>query len=398
MSSVMVLSVPFLAHAQDKSDISNVSVSPTEATAAALYQVVLDQKLNEASSWKGKNVTVEPPIAVYDASDDLNSYIVNLDVDNKPAGYVEVANNEDDFPILSFGYQNQQMNSLEVDSLRTKANKKEKKSEKVVVLAPGKFALKSDYVDGSAEITSKDETLSLDNKHNKPIAKIKKSVNTDSKIAWGKIKKITAGEIGTTSDGVTDSLSFETGTSSSVYYSGVGDVNQYTNSLWSGPSGCSPTSAYNVMYYWQNTKGKSNLGTANQDSAILALRKAMGTNNNGGTSTSNIGSGMNTYAQNHGYLLSTASNHYAPSWSQVKSDLASNPSVISFQGQTYYDASDLSGAHTVAGVGYIEYFYSGSSSGHQYMEIHDNWGTTPTNVYVAYGRNYTNLWSVSFSM
>lgn len=402
---MILLSVPSISFAKDDES----TISPKEAIAAALYQVVLDQKTNDQSPWKGKNVKAQEPVGVYNASDEIISYIVNLEVDNHPAGFVEIGNNQGDFPTLSYGYQSNRMDAAEISRLSQKADKKAKKSEKIVWLAPGKFGLKSDYTDGSAEITLDHEKISLNKEQNKSVSKQPKSINTDSKVVWGHIKKLTTGEIGSDSDGVTDDLSFESGYSSasSKYFPGVGDADQYTSSLWTGWSGCSPTSAYNVMYYWHYSKGKSNLlknssGYVDRDSAIRDMRVAMGTwtdpeTDEGVTTISNIAPGMVTYAKNHGYSTAAASNHSSPSWATVKSDLA-YPSVITFTGQTFYNNGDSNRGHTVTGVGYIEYFYNGNSSGHQYMRIHDNWDTTVEDVYVSYGRNYSSLWSVSFKI
>jgi hypothetical protein len=247
--------------------------------------------------------------------------------------------------------------------------------------------------------------MTLDLKQNKPTPKQKRPVNKESNDVWGQIKKLVAGDIGTDTDGVTDDLSFEKGWSSfystKIYY--VGDANQYTSTLWTGLSGCSPTSAYNVMYYWQYSKDKTNLlknslGYVDKDSAIRDMRVAMGTtttsSGEGSTIISNIAPGIAKYIKNHGYSSPVVTEHASPSWSTVKSDL-SNPTVITFTGQTYYSPK---GGHTVAGIGYNEYFFNGSSTGHQYMLIHDNWGSTPEDVFVAYGRNYTSLWSVYISI
>lgn len=157
------------------------------------------------------------------------------------------------------------------------------------------------------------------------------------------------------------------------------------------------------MYYWQYSKNKSNLlknslGYVDKDTAIKDMRATMGTtttsNGEGSTIISKIAPGIKQYIKNHGYTA-VVTEHESPTWSTVKSDL-SNPTVITFTNQTFY--SPRGGGHTVTGIGYKEFIYNGSSSGHQYMLIHDNWGETPEDVYVAYGRNYTKLWSVYVSI
>lgn len=378
------------------SSANTENVTPeSSALSAALFQVVLDQKTNEQSEWKGKKVSVEQPIPVYDTTGDIYSYIVNLSENGESAGFVEISASKDEYPILSYGYDQKQLDEQQQAIFTENRTDKKKKinSKKAVIVGPGAFALKVDYEDGTADIIDEGRQTKLSVSENKRTEKVKKPYNEESRKLWKTITDEIAGEIGTDSDGVTDSLSFETSTSTSSYYlSYVPDVNQYNSSLWVGPSGCSPTSAYNIMKYWKDTQGRSNLlatnanGTVNQDQTILELRQAMGTDNNGSTTISNIAPGMKSYAQSKGYTATqnTITNF---TWSAYKSLFY--PQVISFTNQTYYSPG---GGHSVTSVGYIEYFYNNSSAGHQYMEVHDNWGNTPFNVYVAYGRNYTNIY------
>lgn len=63
---------------------------------------------------------------------------------------------------------------------------------------------------------------------------------------------------------------------------------------------------------------------------------------------------------------------------------------MTFNDQSYY------GDHSVTGVGYKEYVYNGSSAGHQYMIMYDNWDNNIKDVYVAYGRNYDYVVMTNF--
>lgn len=167
-------------------------------------------------------------------------------------------------------------------------------------------------------------------------------------------------------------------------------MNQIYSSLWTGPSGCSPTSAANIMRYWaakgypQLTQGLSN------EQLLLQLRNAMGTNNNGTTPVNNISPGMQSFARNRG--VSTASAFFLDAtYSAYKSGLRNyGPNVVSFLDQTYY------GTHSVTGVGSTEFSYNGSTVGHQYMTVHDNRSGTPMTVYVAFGRNYNAIYFDQF--
>jgi len=125
---------------------------------------------------------------------------------------------------------------------------------------------------------------------------------------------------------------------------------------------------YETGFSYANTSSRSGVGDQNQI-----------------TSSSWTGPSGCGPVNKHASALTTS-----PSWARIKSDMLTGPSLISMINQTYY------GSHTVAGIGYIEFMYSGSSSGYEYMIVHDNWGTTPADVYVAYGRNYSTIYSVNF--
>ncbi len=423
LSLLVPVSALPVVNANSSSEHSS-EVSKTEAVAAALYQVKFDQTLNEQSPWKGKNVTALQPIEVFDASNELHSYIVNLKIGEQPAGYVEIANNKDDFPILSYSYtvNNTEFDEEAMEDLNITDSKigmdsmasidslnsfKKVRTKKVVWLAPGKFGAKVDYTDGSADLISENRLESIPASKNTPVLAPEKSVNSESKKTWEDIEtiagNITINEIGTDTDGVTDSIMFEYNNPyssiNSIYYNGVTDQNQWNSSLWTGPSGCSPTSAYNILYYWHFSRGKSNLlikdnnGNIDKDQTMLLLRNCMQTNDTGDTSIYNQASGIQMAARGRKYYGATATLNTNASWSTVKSDLSYGPSIISFFGQTFY------GSHSVTGVGYIEFIRNGSSSGHQYMEVYDNTSVTPgASSYIAYGRNYTSINSINFSI
>ena len=390
-------------------------VSKTEAVAAALYQVKFDQALNEQSPWKGKNIKALDPIEVFDASDKLHSYIVNLQIGEQPAGYVEIGDNKNDFPVLSYSYtvSNTEFSTESIENSNINAisgmsadSVKRVRSEKVVCLSPGRFGLKVDYTNGSADLIAENKLESITASENTPVLAPEKSVNSESKKTWEDIEtiagNITINEIGTDTDGVTDSLSFEYNNPyssiNSIYYNGVTDENQWNSSLWSGPSGCAPTSAYNIFYYWHFSKGKSNLlvkdsnGNIDKDQTMLLLRNCMQTTDTGNTTLYNQASGLRMAALGRRYSGAASTLNTDASWSTVKSDLSYGPSLISFFAQTFY------GYHSVTGVGYIEFIRNGSSSGHQYMEVYDNHSDTPTSVYIAYGRNYSSINSINFSI
>lgn len=352
---------------------------------------------------------IEEPIPVYDRTGNIASYIVNLTRYDKEAGFIEVSATKDEYPILSYSLDGSKMTVDQVNKLRQKqvSKGKTKLAEKIVSVGPGRFALKEELVDGSTEIitedhnsifNSEDDTLSL-KRETEPSKK-----KTANRI-WSSISaEIGLEDIGTSNDGVTNDLSFETGTRSAYYNNAMPDINQYKSpTYWTGVSGCSPTSAANIMYY-RSYNGYSKLTSGkSQDQVIADLRLKMNTytstkdNLTGLTYYSDIAPGMENYARSNGYSLAKAANYTNPSFSTVKANIEFGGSVISFSNQTYYSQGDPTVGHTVTGHSWVSFSYNNSTSGHEYMGVNDNYSTTAGTTYVVYGRNYDTLYSVKFA-
>jgi hypothetical protein len=380
---------------------SRPDVSLVEAKKAAEYQILLERKTNVNSFWNVKSLSLEEPIPVFDNSGTIDSYIVNLSIDGTSKGFIEVSSNKDEYPILSFSFNDCSMSINNVTALKNKIKNNNSKItlQKVVRLSPGNYAIKQDYEDGTADIISNKISYKILKENNKNFKKEPLKNNNESRIMWENINKIKlTGDIGSDSDGVTDDISFETGTRSAYEISGVPDYNQYSyptsgkdpstgeNYPWYGASGCAPTSASNVIIY-------HGLGDDTWDNTIVELRTDMGTtmtpDGEGSTYINMISTGIKSYMNAHNHTSAYVYDFSSPTWGTVKDALLnSNPDVITFTGQTYYCPSS---GHTVTGVGTVEYTTNGSSEGHRYMEIHDNWGSTPETVFVAYGRNYSTL-------
>ncbi|MBE3586178.1 MAG: hypothetical protein IMW94_08490 [Thermoanaerobacter sp.] len=251
--------------------------------------------------------------------------------------------------------------------------------EKVVVIGPAHFGLKQDFSDGTADIISFAGATSLNKEQNKPKSKPKYGKNDGARKLWRTID-VVVGDVGGPNDGVTDDLSFETGMERSYFIGGVADMNQMYSSLWSGPSGCSPTSAANIMKYRADHGFPELVRGLSDEQLLYQLRTAMGTRSDGSTPVNNISPGMRNFARNRGVSSADAWYLNPPTWNAYKSGITNNgPNVISFVGQTYYRD------HSVTGVGWVEFYYNGSCEGHQYMEVHDNVYSTPMNIY--------SLWS-----
>jgi len=389
---ILIGSTMFLGTCLAAGSVNTVSVS--EAKKAIVFQIVMDMKTDEQSPWHNKKVKFDEPIEVYDTTGNLYSYLFNLTVDGQPAGFIEASALKDDCPIISFSYEESDMTSSKINSLKNENNGNSNTivNEKIIALAPGNFGLKQDFDDGSAIIANTFETIKLTKDQNKPNLKNKIEVNSDIRKLREDID-IAVGDIGSSSDGVTDNLrEFETGTKTYGLVGTCPDLNQTYSSLWTGPSGCSPTSAANIMLYWADNGYPELTEGLSDDELLLELREAMGTyyqDGKGLTIPSHIAPGMSTFAQNMG--ISEASGiRLIDSFGAYMGGIACGPNVITFEAQEYY------GYHSVTGVGWVKYWYNGSSTGHQYMKVHDNRSNTVKSVYVAYDRDYDEIYFDQF--
>ena len=176
------------------------------------------------------------------------------------------------------------------------------------------------------------------------------------------------------------------------FISGVPDWNQFWGS-YGCYSGCTPTSAINVMGYWDNHGYGNLIYGSDWQGAVNEMRGDMGTycdGNTGSTDLTNVAPSVVVYAQNHGYTF--GSDTWCPSVLEYQgcsgvdiSDYnhylaeidAGRPLVVDVTGHTSY------GDHSVAGVGY--------DTNGSYMIVHDNWSGTDADIYLQYGSGYSEI-------
>lgn len=164
-------------------------------------------------------------------------------------------------------------------------------------------------------------------------------------------------------------------TYSEVYLGNVADYSWYL--------GCAPTSAANLIYFWDNNGYIDLIDglTVNQVIAHLAVFMDTDYNNGGGTTVSNINPGIIDYIEYMGYNNFSASLKTYPSFSQCKYEIdQGRPALISIiNEQTFPTSADPYDDHTVTLAGYEETY------GNDYLIIHDTWATsTPKKVYFSF--------------
>ena len=175
-----------------------------------------------------------------------------------------------------------------------------------------------------------------------------------------------------------------------VKISGVPDYNQFRGSEFGYDydcySGCAPTSASNVMHFWDSA-GFDGLAYDNWRDTVYYLRQYMKTwceGDGGATRSSDVSPGMEDYAKSRGFNFKSDQYCWPEEpepgvhwkgcigeavWSIYTGQINQHHPLVVGLLNDYY------GGHAVTGVGY-------DTDGGQYWIVHDNWPITPEDVWV----------------
>lgn len=364
-----------------------------DARKAAVVHVANAAKL-PGSAWAAEKVQLSKGIALYDPAGTASAYLFYVTVSDRAAGYIVVGTDLDEFPILEFSFDGVPFTNQAVESAKGRLLKPAT-THRIVYLGPVSFALNVGHSDGTTSMVDLRDGTILEAKPN--AIRPSPAHPEEARGYWSHLRKT---EIGSDNDGVTDVWpgAWETGSSAYNEISGMPAWDQwvyYTDSQSRGYwTGCSPTAAADIMEYWKNN-GYPNMAVITNNQVVFDLRSAMGTTNSysstcncypGLTSTSSISPGMQNYARGRGYSTATSTYNSAPSYESFVGEVNyGRPALIGVDNHTYYKS------HSLTNVGFVRFYYSGSSTGHEYLIAHDNHGNTADIVYLAYGRNYSAI-------
>ncbi|MBG9757657.1 C39 family peptidase [Lysinibacillus sp. fkY74-1] len=162
--------------------------------------------------------------------------------------------------------------------------------------------------------------------------------------------------------------------------SGVPDYSWYR--------GCAPTSGANIIKYWRDN-GYSGLvqSTTTVSHLIDVLADSyMSTNSSGGTSVSNMKSGMKKYMNDRGYSPTIGD---SATFAYHKAEInAGRPSWITTASHPVW------GDHAVTGVGFEEYYDTSSLSWKRQIIVHDTWDSTVKDYWISWSSYFDHVISI----
>ncbi len=166
---------------------------------------------------------------------------------------------------------------------------------------------------------------------------------------------------------------------------GVPDYDQFTGSDYGYDydcaSGCVPTSAANIVHFWDQA-GYKGLAYEDWRDTIYYLRNYMETFCSGGagaTRTDKVRPGLIEYAQSRGFDFGSKytcwpGSNWLDCTGEARWDVYTTQ-IDRFQPVLVALTNDYYGSHGVTGVGY-------DTDGGEYWIVHDNWPITPEDVWV----------------
>ncbi|MCZ8540270.1 C39 family peptidase [Psychrobacillus psychrodurans] len=145
---------------------------------------------------------------------------------------------------------------------------------------------------------------------------------------------------------------------------------------------CVPTSAANVLMYW-DANGFSNISPTNSWTSVAnRIGTIMRHTDSDGVSRSNIVTGLQTFLKERGYSSSfSISRDTTPTFPEMKTLInGGDPSMMSTNGWI-----TQTGGHNITLVGFEEYYDQGKIKWFRSVIVRDNWGSTPKDVWFTFG-------------
>lgn len=172
--------------------------------------------------------------------------------------------------------------------------------------------------------------------------------------------------------------------------SAVPDYQQSNNT--SMENDCVPTSAANVMMYW-DSKGFPNISPKdNWKTVANRIGKIMGHTDSSGVSRSEIVPGLKKFLSERGYSSSfTISRDTSPTFNEMRSLIKNgDPSMMGTDGWM-----DQKGGHNITLVGYEQYYNPGKVKWYKSVIVRDNWKSTPKDVWFQFNsEDVSNIYKI----
>lgn len=356
---IFIFSLPNIAFSQVDDNklisVSEIIVNKNDAKKIAENHIIREKYSAEFKDWI--NGKVDNGTELVDFNNNLIAYIFNVYDKTGPLGYVIVSANKNMPPILEYSRANSPY-SIGLSKIKRNLQKNETiKKTSYVYFFPNTYIIR--FTVDKNNYMQAEELVDVRN--------YKKFANKD--INQGAINFSDINNVKTW-DKLFDFNSMSSGTITTKKISGVADLTWY--------KGCAPTSAANLIYYW-DSHGYPNLVTTETSNQVIEkLATYMGTDSSGSTNVFNIMPGTIQYIKSKGYTNFDGYNLNPPTYYDIRNEIDnSRPLLLSVIGHPTYKN------HTMTCVGY-EYTTELGQITEKYVIVHDTWSSTPADVYITF--------------
>jgi len=375
MSLFLVFIFPMSVFADDISVNGNEHID--KENIIKVYENFIEDIISndETTTWTSDTV-IDNIVETYDVDGNINAYILNLKTKGSPTGYILIEAFDTENPsIAEFGYDG--VYFITNENINKNINEKN-----IIYTGNREFVIEDNGAYINAENNEK-TNISKEELREDYLNQI--SIN-NSEVLQKKIEKSL-----TSTNVNTKQVIYSSGSLPNLWAGGsyAKDFSPMKTDDFSGYSNhCVPTCGINMLKYWAERRGKTNLiYTNNYSNAFAHLSVKMNHSNSSGVSDINGYNGMRSYISSY-KLRAQAGSDYATqskfTWNWITTEINNGNAL--YIGKSLKDYDGRTGYHAFLGVGYQ------SNSDGEYIRVCDNWDTSLSHFVKYRWSNIDAIW------
>ncbi len=370
ISSIKTLQVPEkeIDYANSLLEMKKINKNSLKMIISCYKSFVESQVSNDKTASWDESTTIQKSYLTYDVNNEVNGLILDLSTKNKDSGYIRfmISPNKKEFDLVEFGYDGKY-------TIYGKTIDEYPILEKDKIVSAGLF----DFY-----IKNENQLFSIDKQNNitKFMDEIKEKTDLQNKCVLESPNKI--------------SLYEEKKTLEQIVYVDKNIPNLFkkgylpvTMSEMDWGAVCAPTCGVNILKYWKECRGVSNLYYLNSVKETFdELKKFMHTDKDSGTGQTEAFYGMKEYLKNRSKTPALGSDFYNGfEWYWFRDNI--NNGNLVFIAASLKPYNGKYGGHAFSGVGY-QICNNGN-----YIRVGDQWDKSYSHFYKEVYLNYIySMW------